>query len=169
VDRWHNLSAEEVLRNLDTSRSGLSRDAARERLLQYGPNELEKKARTPRIALFLRQFASPLIYILLAAAVIELAALREPADALVIFFVVLANAVIGFVQESRAEGAMEALEHLTVPQARVVRQGISNRIPASQLVPGDIVPFEPQRDYFPTPRGVALRVGAGYTLPGLET
>jgi Ca2+-transporting ATPase len=142
VDRWHNLSAEEVLRNLDTSRSGLSRDAARERLLEYGLNELEKKGKTPRIALFLRQFASPLIYILLAAAVIELAALQEPADALVILFVVLANAIIGFVQESRAEGAMEALEHLTVPQARVVRQGASNRIPASQLVPGDIVPLE---------------------------
>lgn len=139
---WHNLSVAEVLKELDTSQSGLSDEAARERLHRHGPNQLAEKGKTPAIIVFLRQFASPLIYILLVAVVIELAVLRKPADAAVIMTVLVLNAVIGFVQENKAEQAMEGLKRLAVPHARVLRQGGASRISAHQLVPGDVVLLE---------------------------
>ena len=139
---WYNLTVEEALRKLDTSRSGLSVEKAAERLRQYGPNELKERGRVSPIIVFLRQFASPLIYILLAAALIELLVIRKPADAAVIFAVLLINSIIGFVQESRAERAMEALKRLAVPQAKVLRGGSIAKIAASHLVPGDVISLE---------------------------
>ena len=139
--KWHNLDVEEALR-LGSDRSGLSEVSARERLKQYGSNELREKAKTPWPIVFLRQFASPLIYILLIAAAAEIILLKKPADATVILVVVLINSIIGFLQEHKAERAMEALRRLTVPQAKVWRQGAVARIPASHLVPGDIVLLE---------------------------
>ncbi len=140
--RWHNLAGEEVLSILNSSRSGLSEEKARELLQQYGPNELKEKGKTPAIIVFLRQFASPLIYILLIAAVIELAVIHKPTDAAVILAVVTVNSIIGFVQESRAERAMEALKRLTVLRAKVLRQGVVTKISASHLVPGDVILLE---------------------------
>ncbi len=139
---WHNLSVAQALKELDTSQSGLSDEAARERLQRYGPNRLAEKGKRPAIIVFLRQFASPLIYILLFAVVIELAVLRKSADAAVIMTVLVLNAVIGFVQESKAEQAMEGLKRLATPHARVLRQGSVARISAHDLVPGDVVLFE---------------------------
>jgi len=140
--KWHNLTVEEALKELDTSRSGLSEEKAKERLHQYGPNELREKGKRPAIIVFLRQFASPLIYILLAAALIEFVVMRKPTDASVILAVVFINSIIGFVQESRAERAMEALKRLAVPQAKVLRQGVVTKISASHLVPGDVILLE---------------------------
>lgn len=140
--KWHNLSTEEALGKLNSSRSGLSEGEAKERLQRYGPNELREKGKSPAILVFLRQFASPLIYILLAAALIELVVLRKPTDAGVILAVVFINSIIGFVQESRAEQAMEALKRLTVPHAKVLRAGAAASIVANHLVPGDIVLLE---------------------------
>ncbi|GAH99517.1 unnamed protein product [marine sediment metagenome] len=139
---WHNLTAEEVISKLNSSRSGLSQEEARNRRHEHGPNELTEKGKRPAIMLFLRQFASPLIYILLAAALIEFFVMRKPTDASVILAVVFINAVIGFVQEGRAERAMEALKRLTVSQAKVLRNGSTVPSPASHLVPGDIVVLE---------------------------
>ena len=140
--KWHNLTVGEALKELDASRYGLSEEKAKERLQQYGPNELREKGKRPAILVFLRQFASPLIYILLAAALIEFFVIRKPTDASVILAVVFINAIIGFVQESRAERAMEALKRLTVAQAKVLRQGTAVKVAASHLVPGDVVQVE---------------------------
>jgi len=140
--KWHNLTVEETLKELDTLRSGLSEEKAKERLHQYGPNELTAKGKTPAVIVLLRQFASPLIYILLAAALIEFFVMHKPTDASVILAVVFLNAIIGFVQESRAERAMEALKRLVVPYAKVLRQGAVTKISASHLVPGDVIILE---------------------------
>jgi len=140
--KWHNLTVEETLKELDALRSGLSEEKAKERLHQYGPNELTAKGKTPAVIVFLRQFASPLIYILLAAALIEFFVMHKPTDASVILAVVFLNAIIGFVQESRAERAMEALKRLVVPYAKVLRQGAVTKISASHLVPGDVIILE---------------------------
>lgn len=140
--KWHNLTVEEALKELEVSRLGLSEEKARERLHQYGPNELREKGKAPAIVVFLHQFASPLIYILLIAAVIELFIMHKPTDAAVILAVVTINSIIGFVQESRAERAMEALKRLVVPQAKVLRQGVTLKIDASHLVPGEVILLE---------------------------
>jgi Ca2+-transporting ATPase len=140
--KWHNLTVEETLKELDASRFGLSDEQAEERLRQYGPNELMDKGRTPAVLVFLRQFASPLIYILLVAAVIQFAIMHEPTDAAVILAVLIINSVVGFIQESRAERAMEALKRLTVPHAKVLRQGAVSQISAGNLVPGDVILLE---------------------------
>jgi len=140
--KWHNLTVEETLKELDALRSGLSEEKAKERLHQYGPNELTAKGKTPAVIVLLRQFASPLIYILLAAALIEFFVMHKPTDASVILAVVFLNAIIGFVQESRAERAMEALKRLVVPYAKVLRQGAVTKISASHLVPGDVIILE---------------------------
>jgi Ca2+-transporting ATPase len=142
VRRWHNLQAEEVLKELQSSRSGLSEEEANRRLDQHGHNQLAEKRKTSKAVVFLRQFASPLIYILLVAAIVEAAVMRKPTDAAVIFGVVLINSVIGFFQESKAERAMESLKRLIVPHAKVVRDGRIVDHAASQLVPGDIVLIE---------------------------
>jgi Ca2+-transporting ATPase len=140
--KWHNLDVVEALRSVGSDRSGLSEASAAERLKQYGTNELQEKGKIPWPIVFLRQFASPLIYILLIAAAAEITLLKKPADAAVILVVVLINSIIGFLQEYKAERAMEALRRLAVPQAKVRRQGALARIPASHLVPGDIVLLE---------------------------
>ena len=86
--------------------------------------------------------ASPLIYILLAAAAIELIILQKPIDAAVIMAVVVINSIIGFVQEHRAQRAMEALKRLAVPRAKVLRGSAAAQIPAHHLVPGDVILLE---------------------------
>jgi len=135
----HHLSAEEVCRQLEVDPStGLSTAEARKRLEVYGPNELEQKAGTPAWVLFLHQFKSPLIYVLLAAAAVA-AALGEFKDAGVILGVLLINAIIGFIQEGRAERSMATLKKLTSPQAHVRRDGRPVTVPGREVVPGDIL------------------------------
>ena len=93
------------------------------RLLHFGPNLLERWGKTPPVLVFLRQFMSPLIYVLLIAVAISLA-VRHYTDAYAVIGVLVLNAVIGFVQETRAEKAMEALMRMAAPQARVRRDGV---------------------------------------------
>jgi len=140
--RWHNVEAEEVLKFFASGPGGLSREIAAERLKRFGLNELQERGKTPWPLVFLRQFASPLIYILLLAAAIEFIFLNKPADAAVILAVVFLNSLIGFLQEHKAEQAMEALRRLAVPQAKVLREGRATRIPARQLVQGDVILLE---------------------------
>jgi len=142
MEKWHNLSVEETLSRLSTNRHGLTDEEARERLKKYGHNELREKGKVPWPMVFLRQFASPLIYILLAAALIELFYMGKPTDAGVIFAVVLLNSLIGFFQEQKAERAMEALKRLIVPKAKVLRGGALKEIAAFDLVPGDVILLE---------------------------
>ncbi len=135
---WHNLTADEVLHRLGSRRHGLSDAEAKERLRQHGANALSRRKKTSPVVLFLRQFLSPLIYILLAAAIISLVT-RHYIDAWVIFGILLANATIGFIQEGRAERAMEALLQMAAPRAKVRRDGAVKQVPAREIVPGDII------------------------------
>lgn len=137
----HALPASDVLQALDASVHGLSAAEARARLARVGPNALPR-ARPPSIArVFLRQFVSPLIYVLLAAAATSLA-VGHATDAAFILAVLLINAVIGTAQEYAAQRSAEALRSLIAARARVVRDGVDLDVDAEALVPGDVVRLE---------------------------
>ncbi len=135
---WHTLPKEEVLRLLNTRVEGLSEQEARERLRRFGPNELAKPKTTPAWKLFLDQFKSILVIILLVAATVSYF-LGEHLDAIVITVIVFACAVLGFIQEWRADKAVEALRAMATPEATVRREGGEKKIPAPEVVPGDIL------------------------------
>ncbi|MBK7377217.1 MAG: cation-translocating P-type ATPase [Ferruginibacter sp.] len=138
---WHRLSIEETFELLDTTPQGLAASDAEEKLLQYGPNELQEGKKKSIAGMLLAQFKDVMILILLAAAIIS-GIIGDLTDTIVILIIVLLNAVIGFFQEYRAEKAMQALKQMAVTQARVLREGNSNWIPATALVPGDVVLLE---------------------------
>ena len=136
--RWHALGAEEALERLEGDKDGLDREAVEERLERYGPNQLPDPERAGPLQRFLLQFHNVLIYILIVAG-IGTALLGHWIDTWVIFGVVLINAVIGHVQEGKAEQALEAIRQMLSPKALVVRDGQRRTIPAEDLVPGDVV------------------------------
>jgi len=135
---WHSLSANEVISKLSSSANGLSNSEAKERLKRYGYNEIVEKKK-PAIFLFLRQFANFLIIILLIATLISAFLLGEVLDAVVILLIVLFMAIMGFLQEYKAEKAMEALKKLATPTCKVVRDNKETEIYAKEVVPGDIL------------------------------
>ncbi|MCF6188577.1 MAG: cation-transporting P-type ATPase [Desulfobulbaceae bacterium] len=136
---WHHIAGDTVTTLLQSDqRKGLGLEEARQRLDRYGSNTLSARQGQSAWMRFLLQFHQPLIYILIAAGGIT-AALQEWVDSGVIFGVVLVNAVIGFIQESKAENALAALADTMVSEATVVRRGEKRRIPSSELVVGDIV------------------------------
>jgi len=138
---FHSKSVEIVLKKLSSGINGLSQKEAKTRLQDYGPNELlEKRAKNP-ILIFLKQFHSSLIYILLAAAAISLF-IGHAVDVYVILAVILINAIIGFIQENKAERSIQALKRMIVPYAKVFREGKLLQIHAKELVPGDIIFLE---------------------------
>ncbi|MBI5755896.1 MAG: HAD-IC family P-type ATPase, partial [Nitrospirae bacterium] len=142
--KYHQQKPEDVLEVLNSSIKGLSHDEAKKRLLEYGPNEIKEiKKKTP-LGMFLDQFKDFMIIILIAAAVIS-GLLGEVADTIAIVVIVVLNAVMGFIQEYRAEKAIEALKMMATPAAMVIRNGMSNSIPTPGLVPGDIVLLEAGR------------------------
>ncbi|MDQ7837929.1 MAG: cation-translocating P-type ATPase [Thermodesulfobacteriota bacterium] len=139
--RWHQKKTGEVIEDLGSSLKGLSPDEAEKRLREYGPNELkEKKKKTPFMML-LDQFKDFMILVLMAAAVIS-GIIGEPSDTIAIVVIVILNAILGFTQEYRAEKAMAALKKMAAPTATVIRNGTPENIPASRLVPGDVVLLE---------------------------
>jgi len=121
---------------------GLPSDEVARRSAQFGPNELAEAARTPAWKRLLAQFTDLLILILIAAAVVAFAVSGELKTPLVVLVVVVFNAIIGFVQENRAEKSLEALKKMLVIQTRVRRNGELVNLPAGELVPGDIVMIE---------------------------
>jgi len=136
---WHAMSTEQTLAALvSDARTGLDTDAAAQRLRRHGQNALPEPPRRSVFGLFGRQFKSPLIGILFAAAVLAVA-LGHHTDALVILAVVLVNALIGAAQEGRAERSMAALRHLAALTVRVRRDGRELSIAARELVPGDVL------------------------------
>lgn len=137
----HNQSAEAALAELQSSPNGLSAAEALLRLQQHGPNTLPEATPPTLAQLFLHQFKSPLIYVLLLAGAISLV-LGEFTDAAFIFGVLVLNAVIGTVQEANAQRQAASLKSLTVPHALVLRQGEDLEINAADLVPGDVVLLE---------------------------
>lgn len=135
---WHDRPAHAVLEELATAPGGLSQLEAEKRLKMYGANRLpEPPRRSPPMRLLL-QFHNILIYVLLGAAVIT-ALLNHLIDTLVILAVVIANAVIGFIQEGKAEKAMDAIRLMLAPHASVLRAGERGSVDGETLVQGDIV------------------------------
>ncbi|MDP2153151.1 MAG: cation-transporting P-type ATPase [Methylotenera sp.] len=139
---WHASSPSQVFSHLNVDEhQGLSHAEAKARLAQYGANALPEHARRPAWIRFCLQFHNPLIYVLLVAGFITLA-LKDYIDAGVIFAVILVNALIGFIQEGKAEQALEAVRNMLAQHARVLRDGDRHEISAKELVPGDIVILE---------------------------
>jgi Ca2+-transporting ATPase len=126
---------------VDTAEGGLSSLDAQRRLVEIGPNVIERQKATSRLVLLARQFSSPVIWLLLAASVVS-AAMHELLDATAIAAILVINAVIGFLQEYRAERAVAALRSMTARRARVRRDGHGIVIPADSVVPGDVLLLE---------------------------
>ncbi|ETO93387.1 cation-transporting P-type ATPase [Legionella oakridgensis] len=139
--KWHAQSVDDVMTKLQAEITGLSAFEATIRLRKYGQNRLPKTVKQSAWIRFFRQFHNILIYILLGAAVITIL-LHHRMDALVILAVVFVNAIIGFIQEGKAEKALDAIRHLLAPTATVLRDGKRQSIDGHLLVPGDIVLVE---------------------------
>lgn len=135
---WHNKTKEAVFESLECEATGLSKDEASNRLLKYGSNKLAEVKRRSVFIRFLYQFHNVLIYVLIAASIIT-AILGHWVDASVIFGVVIINALIGFIQEGKAEDALKGIRLMLSPTAIVIRDSHQTTIKAENLVPGDIV------------------------------
>ena len=139
--KWELMETNKVLEELGTSNDGLSSDEALKRLSKYGKNELVEEKKEGPLRLFLNQFMDVLIILLIVAALASYV-IGDFLDSMVILFVVVVNAIIGFMQEYRAEKAMEKLRNLIATEAVVIRDGETRKIPASELTIGDMVVVE---------------------------
>ncbi|MBI5379986.1 MAG: cation-translocating P-type ATPase [Nitrospirae bacterium] len=135
---WHTLSSQEALERLGTSSEGLPEAKAWRRLAEHGPNELKEELRATPFSLFLAQFKNLLLVILLVAVALS-AFMGHVVEAVAIAVILLLAVLLGFIQEYRAERAIEALRALAAPTAHVLRDGGELEIPARELVPGDIL------------------------------
>ncbi|MEM3783492.1 MAG: cation-translocating P-type ATPase [Candidatus Bathyarchaeia archaeon] len=156
---WHAMKVDEILKELRVSHEGLSSQEAIERLKKYGPNEIKKVKRRTALHMFLDEFKDIFILLLIAATIFSAVIgywemlhggefMEAYADTITISAIVVLCAVTGFVQEYRAEKAIEALKKLAAPKARVIRDGKEIIIPASEIVPGDILALE-EGDHVP--------------------
>ena len=144
MSQWYAKTAGQTLSELDTARSGLSPRQARQRLEQYGPNQLAGAPKKPLWARFLDQLRDPMILVLLAAAALSLISSggEDWVEAVIILVIVVVNACISISQENSAEKALEALQKMSAPLAKVVRGGEQVRLETAELVPGDIIVLE---------------------------
>jgi Ca2+-transporting ATPase len=138
----HALSAQEVLTALSAYPNGLNSDEVTNRLMTFGSNRLAEKEAVPAWKRFASQFTNMLTVILIIAAVVSLVVAREIKTPIVVMTVVLINALIGFIQENKAEASLNALKKMLAPSARVRRNGELENVPTEQIVPGDIVLIE---------------------------
>ncbi len=138
---WHSISVEDTLKNINSNEKGLQKSEARKRQNIYGKNKISEKKSTPLILKFLKQFHNPLIYILFIAMTISFV-FKHFIDGYVIFIVMFINAIIGFIQEYKAEKSISALKRLIITYAKVYRGGELLKVPASELVPGDVISLE---------------------------
>ena len=145
---WETLRKEEVLREFKTDRKkGLSTNEAKERQLKHGKNKIKDKPKEPFIVKFIKQFNDFMIIILIIASIVSalisyFQGENDYIDSIIIIFIVALNALMGVIQESKAEKSIEALQQMTPPKAKVIRDGITNEINAEDLVPGDIIVLE---------------------------
>jgi len=135
---WHTLTVEECFKKLNTNSQGLTSAEAAKRLEEHGPNELQAAGRVSPWTILLEQFKNVLIIILLFATALS-ASLGHGLEAIAITVIVLFAVVLGFVQEYRAERAIEALREMAAPLARVIRDGRERRLNTHELVPGDLI------------------------------
>jgi P-type Ca2+ transporter type 2C len=163
LNDYHSMSRDEVFHALKTSEKGLTEKEAMRRIKLKGSNQLEKQKGCAGIKIFLSQFKNFLIGFLIAAIIISLL-LREYVDAIAMTAILLLSTLMGFVQEYRAERAMQALEKMTAPHARVIRNGVTKKVPASRLVPGDIIVME-AGDIIPAD----IRILESYSMKILES
>jgi len=138
---WHILSKNEALEVLESKPEGLNPLEIEKRREEYGFNELEEKKRKTALIMLLDQFRDIMILVLIAAAIIS-GIIGDLKDTLVIMIIVILNAIVGFIQEFRAEKAIEALKQMAAQMASVIREGHVIQLPAAELVPGDIVLLE---------------------------
>jgi Ca2+-transporting ATPase len=138
---WHQRDIEDILEELQSSRTGLSADEVRKRLEEHGPNVIREEKKKGPFLMFLDQFRDFMILVLIAAAVIS-GIVGEFSDAIAIIVIVILNATLGFIQEYRAEKAMTALKEMAALTATVIRDAKTTEIEASGLVPGDVVILE---------------------------
>ncbi|MCU0531354.1 MAG: HAD-IC family P-type ATPase, partial [Syntrophales bacterium] len=138
---WHQQEVKAVLAALDVPIDGLRSEEAGNRLAKFGRNELQEKGKRSPISMFVDQFRDFMILVLMAAAVVS-GFVGEAADTVAILVIVILNAVIGFIQEYRAEKAMEALKQMAAPAARVLRDGQVSAVPGAEVVPGDLALLE---------------------------
>lgn len=139
--KWHSLSSEDVLQKLDAKVSGLDNAQVQERLSNFGPNILAPKKKESLFFIFIHQFANPLVYILLAAAIVKFT-FKGILDGSVIVGVLLFMALIGFIQEAKARKAMEALQRMVSLKSKVKRDNKLIEIEPKDIVPGDIISLE---------------------------
>ena len=138
---WHTLSIENIFERFDTSAQGITNSQAQKHLSKFGLNVLEEKKKNPPLKILLRQFNDFMILILIAAAIIA-GIVGNITDTCVILLIVFMNAIIGFVQEYRAEKAMAVLKTMSAPNVIVMRDGTPIQIPIQFLTPGDLVVLE---------------------------
>ena len=138
LSSWETMEVPEVLQTLETSEAGLSAAEARQRIATFGQNILAAEEKINILAILFHQFKSPLIYVLIVAAIVTFF-LREFIDMGVILAVIILNAVIGFTQEIKAEQGVRSLKKMIQAKARVFRDGREREVPSSELVPGDVV------------------------------
>ncbi len=139
--QWHELDATRVLKKLGSSPQGISPHEASSRLREYGPNEIKSEKKISPLSMFLGQFKSTLVIILIFATFFS-ALIGEVIDAIAILIIVILNSIFGFVQEYRAEKTIEALKRMTTPESIVIRGGKKLRVQSSEIVPGDLVLLE---------------------------
>ncbi|HLC64246.1 MAG TPA: HAD-IC family P-type ATPase, partial [Patescibacteria group bacterium] len=135
---WHALPVDQVFGQLKSRKEGLSDDEAKLRRIKYGFNQLPRKKKLTKLNILVAQFRSALVYILIIAAVISFF-LGEHIDVYVIAAAIFINVLVGFIQENKAQNALEKLSNLVVPEVRVIREGVESKIKARDLVPGDII------------------------------
>ena len=135
--KWYNLTHEDILNKLGSQKTGLDEEEVVKRQKQYGPNKLPEAKGESRLSLFLKQFKSSLVYILLAAAIIS-SLLGDQIDAGIIMLAVLVNVIIGFYQENKAQTALRSLKKIVVNRCKVLRDNHAHEIDTDQLVPGDV-------------------------------
>ncbi len=145
---WETLRKEEVLRKLETSqKEGLTKEMVIRRQKQYGRNKLKDKPKESFIMKFIKQFNDFMIIILIIASMVSagisnLQGENDYVDSIIIIAIVVLNAMMGVVQEAKAEKSIEALQQMTPPKAKVIREKVTNEINADELVPGDIIMLE---------------------------
>ena len=165
MKKLYTQSPEDVLQQLNSSPEGLSTDEAQQRLAKYGPNKLKEGEKPSLLQRFLTQLKDPMLIILLIAAAVSavtgfMAGENEMAEVVIILAVVLLNAILGVVQESKAEAAIEALQTMTAATCKVLRDGKMVVLHSDELVPGDVVLLE-AGDAVPYRRVRSRKQGAG--------
>ena len=140
--KFFTMSVDETLKSLNSSKKGLSDEEAKKRIEEYGYNKLEEKKKQSLLSKFIDQFKDLMIIVLLVAAAISVFIANEIVDAVIILFVVVVNAILGVIQENKAEKSLEALKNMSAPFSKVMRNGQVCHIKTEEIVPGDVVILE---------------------------